>query len=122
MTNEELKQKAKEYAEEYTDKYNIMKYNIMNKALSPKSPKHIVLEGFIAGYNKANEWHNLRKNPNDLPKEKVDVYVLYAWGEVDVMHLEWNKEWFDDYGTHCSLTHVTHWKEIVLPEEIKENE
>ena len=40
-------------AEEYTDKYNIM-----NEDLSPKSPRHIVLEVFTAGavfgYNKAN--------------------------------------------------------------------
>ena len=28
--------------------------------------------GFLDGadYNKANEWHNLRKNPNDLPERK----------------------------------------------------
>jgi hypothetical protein len=27
------------------------------------------------GYNKANEWHDLRKNPKDLPK-KVGSYIV----------------------------------------------
>ena len=90
---------------------------IRNRCSDYEEKKKLLLEGIEFGYQKANEWHDLRKNPNDLPKEKVDVYVLCAWGEVAVMHLEWNKEWFDDYGMHCSLTFVTHWKEIVLPEE-----
>ena len=32
--------------------------------------KKLLLEGIEFGYNKANEWHNLRKNPNDLPERK----------------------------------------------------
>ena len=42
MTDEE------KLAEEYADNYNIM-----NEDLSPKSPRHIVLEVFKDGYNKA---------------------------------------------------------------------
>lgn len=82
-----------------------------------KPELEIYTDGFNDGYQKANEWHDLRKNPNDLPKEKVDVYILYAWKEVDVKHLEWNKEWWGN--GHCSFTDVIAWKEIVLPEEIE---
>ncbi len=33
-------------------------------------------KGATDGYNKANEWHDLRKNPDDLPKDSVRVLVL----------------------------------------------
>jgi hypothetical protein len=35
--------------------------------------------GATFGYNKANEWHDLRKDPDDLPKEMENV-LCYCRG------------------------------------------
>lgn len=36
-------------------------------------------KGAEFGYNKANEWHDLRKNPNNLPKECENV-LCFCYG------------------------------------------
>ena len=68
-------------------------------------------DGAEFGYNKANEWHDLRKDPNDLPEEKKDVFVLYSFMEVGVKHLEWNKEWWGN-GTYCRFDVVIAGKKL----------
>lgn len=44
-----------------------------------ETDKHSYIDGFKDGadfgYNKANEWHDLRKNPNDLPDTDRNVWV-----------------------------------------------
>ena len=40
-------------------------------------------DGAEYGYNKANEWHDLRKNPNDLPNATDEVLVCYKNGYID---------------------------------------
>lgn len=58
-------------AEEYADNYELM-----NKDLSPKSPRHIVIEVFLAGLKAGRpKWHNLQKDPNDLPKVNQKVLL-----------------------------------------------
>lgn len=42
-----------------------------------------VKKGYLDGYKQGYEdckpkWHDLKKNPNDLPKEGVEVLVLYS--------------------------------------------
>jgi hypothetical protein len=62
MTDEEM-------AEEYADNYDIM-----NKDLSPKSPRHIVTEVFLAGLKAGKpKWHKVADG--DLPKDENDVLV-----------------------------------------------
>lgn len=112
MTDEEM-------AEQFAD--NINGLELTCSLLSAKDKSHAYrlgrYDGFLAGLSAGKpQWHDLRKDPTDLPKEKVDVYILDSQGKVDVKHLEWNKEWWGN-GTYYSLTAVTHWKEIVLPEE-----
>ena len=70
-----LKEKAEEYVK-----------NIIS--IAPKMydghKKIIMKESYINGYKdgyeqeKKEKWHDLRKNPNDLPKEGVEVLVLYS--------------------------------------------
>ena len=40
-----------------------------------ETDKHSYIDGFKDGYNKANEWHDLRKDPNDLPNNGRRVLV-----------------------------------------------
>lgn len=66
------------------------------------------LDGYDAGYNqceldwqkKLNEkedkyhWHDLRKNPEDLPKEYHDVYVCVS----NRSNKTYNRTWFEGRG------------------------
>lgn len=79
-------------------------------------------DGFKDGYAKANKWHYLRKDSNDLPplrKEVLWCVDKQLWlGEllesrIDFGEWELDSVLFNDY-------EIT-WKEIVLP-ELKETE
>ena len=52
-------------------------------------------KGAEFGYNKANEWHDLRKNPNDLPKETVLVLFVIS-PKVVVIGWRSNENWIMD--------------------------
>ena len=86
------------------------------------------------GYNKAKEWHDLRKNPNDLPKDsKAKLYLvnIYSDSQLKFEYAEytptvclWNQEWkrFEilelTVGSRIvNIRNVIAWKEIVLPKE-----
>ena len=77
-------------------------------------------KGFQKGaefvYNKANEWHDLRKNPLDLPTRNCTVLIYTDWQGVEL------KTFFVDTRLFGNLTfrEVIAWKEIVLP-ELKED-
>ena len=69
--NEELKQKAEVFATEfdYTDNSN---YENNYKKDSDK----IAYESYIAGATENGiQWHDLRKDPNDLPKKNKSYWV-----------------------------------------------
>jgi len=64
--------------------------------------KELLIKGIEFGYNKANEWHDLRKNPDDLPPvavadASIDVLTdsgklaFYYWGENCWYHTNANK-------------------------------
>lgn len=97
-------------------------------------------EGATFGYNKANEWHNIRENPNDLPTDNSSLYyvLVYSW-DFGLSHLyskygtyiptvcEWDGEHFEalDRGAYTNARNIRScfaWKEIVPPniKEIKE--
>ena len=90
-------------------------------------------DGAEFGYNKANEWHVLRKNPNDLPKEcKGKLYLVnissnsqlkFEYAEYTPTVCLWSSEWkrFEilelTVGSRIvNIRDVIAWKEIVLPE------
>ena len=91
-------------------------------------------KGAELGYNKANEWHDLRKNPNDLPKEckgKLYLVNIYSDSQLKFEYAEytptvclWNSEWerFEilelTVGSRIvNIRNVIAWKEVVLPKE-----
>ena len=91
-----------------------------------ETDKHSYIDGFKDGaefgYNKTNEWHFVKDGV--LPKEK-GIYLV-AWKRTH--HVEEYGEWGfdvdvfnadDGYFEGCG-DFVIAWKEIVLPEEIKE--
>lgn len=70
-------------------------------------------------YNKMDEWHDLRKNPSDLPED--GSYVL-VWTEYGGITTHYGKECSDGVienglflGIHIS--DVIAWKEFVPPKE-----
>ena len=91
-------------------------------------------DGAEFGYNKANEWHDLRKNPDDLPKDckgklyLIDIYsdsrLKFEYAEYTPTVCLWNPEWkrFEilelTVGSRIvNIRDVIAWKEIVLPKE-----
>ena len=34
-------------------------------------------DSFLAGFRAARQWHDLEKNPTDLPEDRRNVYVVY---------------------------------------------
>ena len=72
-------------------------------------------DGAEFGYNKANEWHSLRKKPDDLPTDESDVlcYLGREDSEVGYFHQE-KKQFFTIDGKEIN---PVAWKEIYYPQE-----
>ena len=66
MTDEEIEKVASEKADK---KYPVPYLFIDLDIASNRSYKQGFIEGVKYGCNMANEWHDLRKNPDDLPKK-----------------------------------------------------
>ena len=92
-------------------------------------------DGAEFGYNKANEWHYVK---NGLPKTS-GKYLVYTGGEPFILDFAtevnsfgyWVVSLGDDWGVQDEdfetvkdrgEDDVIAWKEIVLPEELKEND
>ena len=103
MVEEELFEKAREYAE---------------RTLTPEWPLSVgdIRDAVIYGYSLANKWHDLKKDPSDLPKVNTpatikDEYgnLLIAWYSLET------KSWWPspepDFGIDYEVP-VVKWKEI----------
>lgn len=83
-------------------------------------------QGFKDGFNKANEWHDLRKDPNDLPDIHCLNWVIALYDNGTLWCRAKREKcvdgifWVDSY--HYQIYNVIAWKEIVLSKEIKEND
>ena len=101
--------KEEQKAEEYFE--NLKYHNIIQYDLGAKKE---VKQAFIDGYHecqKEHEWHDLEKDPTDLPKEGVDVLVKLENGNHEVSGVSSDKRWFcTDYYT--GEDKVIKWKEI----------
>ena len=97
-------------AEEYVNReYDNSYYPDCNFS-AKQDAKTAFKDGAEFGYNKANEWHDLRKNPNDLPKgHKV---VLNQVGEKTTYDPDRGFLGFGGCG-------IIAWKEIPLFKESK---
>lgn len=75
------------------------------------------VEGFNDGFNQANEWHDLRKNPEDLPKESGKYMVAVSdengFIETDIARFELSSGWeyFDVFIDNYGREHAIAWKE-----------
>ena len=81
-------------------------------------------DGAEFGYNKANEWHDLRKDPNDLPDIHCLNWVIALYDNGTLWCRAKREKcvdgifWVNSY--HYQIYNVIAWKEITLPKEIKE--
>ena len=125
MTKEELEKEAEEIANKRC--HEIMCYG----HCSFSSSKHhrcgewhreynCATEGIVFGYNKANEWHNIKEI--EPSKEQIGKQLLIkiesVTSDTDYAYLvyKYNGESMSD------VIGVIAWKEIVLPELPKESE
>ena len=77
------------------------------------------LKAIVTDFNKANEWHK-----SDIPTSQINKVVLgYIKNYNSKMFclVKWNGEWWYDARTYNDRVKLIAWKEIVLPQEIKEN-
>lgn len=113
-------------AEEYYYKTYPVTLNIGEEERK-KEVTDIFIKSAEFGYNKANEWHDLRKDNNDLPKENMkQVIVELSDGSYEMgYYCIHNKTWWnndcpdydDELGYHDIKNdiHVVpiKWKEII---------
>jgi len=109
MTEEQLDAKAKNYA---TDNVNVLKIAYSYTEIVSLSHK-----GYVDGYHECeneHEWHDLRKDPTDLPKEEREYIVMNANEGGDTSYwicYYWKEEKkFTGYG--LGEANVIKWKEI----------
>ena len=113
-----FEKEAEEYATENWEYYEEGQND--SKAL-----KQAYLAGVELGYNKAKEWHYPSKG--EYPKEcenvlcycKVVNVQFYAIGHTIIGGYNKIRWWSND---RSEKLNVYAWKEIVIPEEAKENE
>ena len=70
--------------------------------------------GYINGYNKANEWHYPSKG--EYPKENQEVFVFFTLPDKsknDIITAQFKDNDFN----YVDLQDVIAWKEIILPKE-----
>ena len=112
-------------------------HNMEVEFFDNKDAFNIGYKSFLAGFNKANEWHFVKDE--DLPKDTTSLYLVrvYSW-DFGLSHLykkygmyipivcEWKGEYFSAldkmaYSNARNIKNCIAWKEIVLP-ELKESE
>ena len=106
-------------AEEYqTRKHHQRLYG--NKPVVMKELNITYKDGFKDGYNKANEWHNLKTEKPPLRKEVLWCIDNQLWlGQLCESWIDFG-EW--DIDSVLFNDYEIAWKEIVLPELSRESE
>lgn len=98
MTEEEIEEQSEEYAtEDLPDGYTKINY----------TKKLIYIDGAKWGMEHAIEWHDLRKDPYDLPNDNRDVINERGM-------LVWCKDgvWYESNTVMKIRTYPTHWCEL----------
>ena len=111
-------------AEEYL-KTNNLEWELECHRTSPIGEvKQAYQKGAEFGYNKANEWHYVKDG--DLPPKNVPLNIITF--DKNKKRRLWegeykggNGQWWTGYFNHFIDVPYA-WKEITLPEEIKEND
>lgn len=106
VDNEELKQKVEEYVSKnsFGDDYN----NIISSEANSEIKK-----AYIAGaIENCIKWHDLRKVPNDLPKEIRNGRSKVVLGDNgELIYFNHKTNWWKDYSDHERYPPVA-WCEI----------
>ena len=108
MTEEEIEKQAEEYA--FSVYPSNDRRDVQDRNISKLSYKN----GARWGMEHTIEWHDLRKNPTDLPKEEKEVLV-YLWdsyyiGSYSSEDVEW---WFNEFSLdYKRLDEVIAWCEL----------
>lgn len=101
MSKEELKYKAKDFIDRINKESDGMWLN-----------KYFLLDLLVMfATENGIQWHDLRKDPNDLPKDE-----RYVWTNVGPGHYDSDGIWWDDFGR---LQDVIAWCEPQFEENIK---
>lgn len=81
-----------------------------------KSPFEAAKEGFLAGLKSTRQekWHDLRKDPNDLPEAHTSVINQNG---VNVIYDDTKKVWRYDNADECICDDPIAWREIPTFEE-----
>lgn len=116
MFEEETEEKTDQYMNEHVESYNCentkLETDNYNAGLE-RGYEDGFKDGAIHGYNKANEWHDLRKDPNDLPKD--DKYVIVTDGKLwTSAYYDKDKAWM--IHTIVGLHKIIKWKEVIIEE------
>lgn len=105
MTDKELEKKAKEYSQ----------WLYHSKAWNPC--EDMLVQAYIAGHKQAvkestTKWHDLRKDPEDLPERGHKVIVVYH--DFDHTHLfaYLREDWVWTTNGHNSFDGIIAWCEI----------
>ena len=89
MTKEELEKEAEEYVRKI--RYDVINWDgaeLEERFYNEIKLKQAYLAGAELGYNKANGWHDLRKNPKDLPAphstvlDEIGDKITYRGGDM----------------------------------------
>ena len=100
-----IEEEAEKYAEESLKGFR--EYIYLDQA------ERKIEEAVLFGYRKATEWHDLEKNPDDLPKKGKLVICYLAEDVFDVGIFKTEIE------LQCGKARIRKWAYFDLPEELK---
>lgn len=106
-----FEKEAEEYADVKAKKLNISRDSTIIPYMQTAWQK-----GAEFGYNKAIEWHDLEKDPTDLPKENKE-YIVQAEcimfpGHYSYHICRYEKEWKSFVGEGLGGLNAIKWKEF----------
>ena len=94
----------------------VMKEHLQNPF--PRSVEDVWQDGAEFGYNKANEWHDIK---NGLSEKEKYVLIYTDLKNVYIARLVEDDYFITNKGGFVQTSSVIAWKEIILP-ELKESE
>lgn len=103
MTKEELKQEACDFVNKSD--------TIYERIVGWDNYQRGAYIGYIAGAKAHSiEWHDLRKDPNDLPKNKRNVWCDYSEGYGKGLYDKDDGGWWIEGHMYCSI--INAWCEL----------
>lgn len=97
-----------------TDEEMAEEYVIANTGFNLKEPLgKIAMRVYLAGLKAGRpEWHDLRKDPNDLPKKGKSVLCYFVINRFAIMDLRNDNLWYGDGYCGFDTSEIIAWCEI----------